>query len=69
MTIYSYGYTIFSFSHLEEITLGTNKEVHEVTEVARGMTVDMIREVFDWASEGLAAGVYGIDLKGSLWQG
>ena len=62
MAIHSSGQTIFSFTHIEEITLGTGEEVDEVEEIAggaSGMRVDGIGEVGDRASEGQTTGVYG----------
>ena len=59
MTIHSSGQTIFSFSHIQGITLTTGKEVDEVAGGASGMEVDKIGEVSDRVSEGQAAGVYG----------
>ena len=70
MAIHSSGQTIFSFTHIEEITLGTGEEVDEVEEIAggaSGMRVDGIGEVGDRASERQAAGVYGVGFTvGSL---
>ena len=37
MAINSRGQTIFSFTHIEGITLGTGEEVHEVAGGASGM--------------------------------
>ena len=57
VAIYSSGQTIFSFTHIEDITLGTGEEVDEVAGGASAMDVDRIGE----DSEGQAAGVYGTD--------
>ena len=59
MAIHSSGKTIFSFTHIEVITLGVGEELDEVAGGAGGMGVDGIGEVGDRASEGQAAGVYG----------
>ena len=50
---------LFSFSHIDGITLGAGEEVDEVGGGASDMGVDRISEVDDRASEGQAAGVYG----------
>ena len=54
MTIHSSGQTIFSFTHIEGISLG----VGEVAGGASSMGLDGIGEVGDRASERQAAGVY-----------
>ena len=59
MAIHSGGQTIFSFSHIEGITLGAGEEVDEFAGGASGMDVDRIGEVGHRASEGQAAGAYG----------
>ena len=59
MTIHSSGKTIFSLTHLEEITLGAGEEVDEVAGEASGFVVDRIGEVSNRTSEGQAASVYG----------
>ena len=59
MPIHSSGQTVFSFPHIEGVTLGTG----DVNEVAGGVSVmgaDRIGEIDDRASEGQAAGVYGV---------
>ena len=40
MAIYSGGQTVFSFFHIEDITLGAGEEVDEVAGGASGMGVD-----------------------------
>ena len=52
MTIHSIAQTIFSFTHIEGITLGASEEVDEVAGGANGMCVDRISEVGGRASEG-----------------
>ena len=61
MVIHSSVQTIFSFIHIEGITLGTGEEVVEVAERASCMGMDRVGEVVDRTSEGHAAGVYGTD--------
>ena len=51
MAINSRGQTIFSFTHIEGITLGTGEEVDEVAGGASGMGLDRISEVGDRVSE------------------
>ena len=57
MSIRSSGQNVFSFSHIEGITLGAGEEVDAGG--ASGMSVDRIGEIGDQASEGQAVGVYG----------
>ena len=59
MAIHSSRQIIFSFTHIEGITLGAGEEVDEVAGGAGGMGVDRIGEVGNRASQGQAAGVYG----------
>ena len=59
MVVHSSRQTVFSFPHIEGITLGAGEEVDEVAGGASGMGVDGIGEVGGWASEGQAAGMYG----------
>ena len=59
MAIHSNGHTVFSLSHIEEITLGAGDEVDKPAGGASGTSVDRIGEVSDRASEGQDAGVYG----------
>ena len=67
MVIHSSVQTIFSFIHIEGITLSAGEEVDEVAGGASGMSVDGIGEVGDRVSEGQAAGVYGAGFRaGSL---
>ena len=67
MPIHSNGQTIFSLAHIEGITPGAGEDVDEVARGASGMGVDRIGEVGDQASEGQAAGVYGVGFTaGSL---
>ena len=42
MTIYSSGQTVFSFSHIEGITMDAGEEVDEVDGRASGMDVDFV---------------------------
>ena len=63
---HSFQWTVFSFTHIEGITLGAGVEVDEVAGGAGGMGVDGIGEVGDRAS---AAGVYGAGFTVGLWQG
>ena len=42
MAINSRGQTIFSFTHIEGITLGTGEEVDEIAGEASGMGVEWI---------------------------
>ena len=49
MAIYSSGQTIFGFTHIEGITLGTGEKV---AVGASGMSVDRVGEVCDRAREG-----------------
>ena len=58
MDIHSTGHSIFSFTHMEGVTLGTGEDVYELA----GGTSD-VGEVGDRASEGQTAGVYGTGLK------
>jgi hypothetical protein len=59
--------TIFSLHHIEGITLDAGEQVDEVAGGASSMGVDRIDEVGDWASEGQAAGLYGVHFTaGSL---
>ena len=60
VVIHSRGQTISSLVLIEGITLGAGEEVDEVAGGAGGMGVDGIGEVGDRASEGQAAGVYGV---------
>ena len=50
---------MFSFTHIQGITLDAGEEVDEVAGGVGGMSVDKRGEVGDRASEGHAAGVYG----------
>ena len=50
--------TIFGFTNIEDIALGTWDEVDEVTGGASGMGVDRIGEVGDRTSGGQAVGMY-----------
>ena len=59
MAIHSTGQTVFSFSHLEDITLGAGEEVDEVAGGASGMGVNRIDEIGDRDSKGQVAGMYG----------
>jgi hypothetical protein len=65
VAIHSSGQTIFSLAHIEGITLGVGEEVDEVAGGAGGMGVDGIGEVGDRASEGQAAGVWGVKKRQS----
>ena len=56
---WSFIQTVFSFSHIEGITLGSVEEVDEVAGGASCMGVDRVGEVGDRTSEGQAAEVYG----------
>jgi hypothetical protein len=51
VAIHSSGQIIFSFTHIEGITLGTGEEVDEVAGGASGMGLDRISEVGDRVSE------------------
>jgi hypothetical protein len=54
------GQTVFSFSHIEGITMGAGEKEYEVAAAGvSGMGVDRIGKVGDRANEGQAAGVYG----------
>ena len=59
MAIPSSGQTVFSYTHIEGIKLGTDEELDEVAEGATNMGVDRIGEVGDRASEGQTVGVCG----------
>ena len=52
MAIHFSGQTVFSFSHIQGITLDAGEKVDEVAGGASGMGVDGIGEVGDRASEG-----------------
>ena len=58
MNIHSSAQTIFSFTHIEGITLGAGEEVDDVGEGATGMSEDRVGEVGSSASEREAVGVY-----------
>ena len=58
MIIHSSGQTIFSFIHIESITLGAGEDIDEVAGGANGMGVDRISEIGDRASKGQSTGVY-----------
>ena len=47
--IHSSGQTVFSFPHIEGITLGASEEVDELAGGAIGMGVDWIGEIGDRA--------------------
>ena len=51
MNILSSGQTIFSFIHIEGITLGISEKVDEVAGGAKCISVDRIGEVGGWASK------------------
>ena len=55
MAIHSSGQTVFSFPHIEVITLGVGKQVDEVAGRASGVGVDSI--IGDRSSVGQATGV------------
>ena len=59
MAIHCCAQTVFSFSHIEDITLSAGEELYEVVGGANSMGVVWIGEVHDRTSEGQAAGVYG----------
>ena len=59
MAIHSSGQAIFSFAHMEGITLGAGEEVDEVAGGASGMGVDRIGKTGDRDSEGQSTRVYG----------
>ena len=59
MVIHYSGQTIFSFSHIERITLDADEEVDEVAGEVSGMGMNRIGEVGDRAGEGYAARGYG----------
>ena len=53
MIIHSSGQTVFSFPHIEDITLDAGVELDEVAGGASDMGADRIGEVDDRAREGL----------------
>ena len=64
--IHSGGKIVFSFTHIESVTLDVGEEVNEIAGGASGMGEDRIGDG-DSASEGQATGVYGTDfIVGSL---
>ena len=69
MAVHSSGQTIFSFAHIEGITLGTGEEVDEVAGGPSGMGVDGIGELGDRTRERQVTGVYGAGFTAGLWEG
>ena len=59
MAICSCIQTIFSFTHIQGLTLGAGEKVEKVVGGVNGMGMDRIDEVGDRGGEGQAAGVYG----------
>jgi hypothetical protein len=57
--IHSSGLTVFSFPHIEGITLSASEEVDEVAGEATGMGEDRIDVIGDRTSEGQVSGVCG----------
>ena len=63
INIYIY---IYIFTPIEGITLGVGQEVDDVVGPTSDMDMDGASNIVNRASEGQAAGVYGIGLE---WQG